>query len=74
VKALQVTITVPGKRESETLELQEPATIFNVLEKLNFYPDEVIVISNVNEDKVVPVDSKVVPGDNLKIIPVASGG
>jgi sulfur carrier protein ThiS len=71
---VQITIDIAGKNETKILELDEPATPLDVLNAIDQYPDGVIVISKRHSDRPVPIDTILISGDRLKIIPVASGG
>jgi len=74
VADLEIKISVPGKYNDETISLRDDATVLDVLEDLGLFPDEVIIISEKRLNKPIPVDSEVIPGDRLRLIPVASGG
>lgn len=71
---MQISVTVSGQFESRTLDCKDGSTALDILRILDLYPDEVIVISKVNQNKPVPADIQISSGDVLTIIPVASGG
>jgi sulfur carrier protein ThiS len=64
-------INVIYEGQKQLLELDELATAYTLVEKLNIPPDSVIVISN---GVVTPIDSKLYDGDIIQLIKVASGG
>jgi hypothetical protein len=74
VNLLQINISITGKGEPKVIEVGEDATPLEILNNLEFFPDEVIIISKLHSNKPIPINSKLKPGDLLTIIPVASGG
>ena len=71
---LKLEIIISGEPEIRIIDLDKDRTPLTVLKLLNYYPDEVIIISKMNNSKPIPVDSKLEEGDVITVIPVASGG
>jgi sulfur carrier protein ThiS len=46
----------------------------DILKNLNYYPDEVIIVSEQQGNQPIPVDFVFDSDDSITIIPVASGG
>ncbi len=55
----------------QTWKFEERLTVYQLLKKLNLLPGEVLVICN---GKLVTEDHHLEPGNQVKIVPVISGG
>ena len=68
---VSVKILLLPEREKRTIEVPKGADGFAVLKALNINPENVIIVRN---EQPIPVDSKIRPGDDLKVVRVVSGG
>jgi sulfur carrier protein ThiS len=68
---LEMKVTVVLNKRSEVLDLDDDATIEDMLGKLGLYPDAHIVLRGKTP---VPLNDRPNDGDELRIIKVASGG
>jgi len=66
-----IELTVEMDRKQQVLQLPEGYTVEQMLDSLGLYPDAHIVVRGKTP---VPLDSKLVSGDRLRVIKVASGG
>jgi sulfur carrier protein ThiS len=64
-------VTVVLNKRSEVLDIDDDATIEDLLNKLGLYPDAHIVL---RKRTPVPLSDRSHDGDELRIIKVASGG
>jgi len=69
--SISMEIEVSMQNGKKTLQLDDDATGEDLISKLGFSPDEVILIVG---RKIVPYTSKLGEGDVVKIVRVASGG
>jgi len=67
---MKVEVELSWKNETKVLE-GEFKTIKDVLNQLNIFPSEVVIIKN---GKIVLEEEKVSDGDKIKLINVISGG
>ncbi|HDM67293.1 MAG TPA: hypothetical protein ENG62_02775 [Thermoplasmatales archaeon] len=68
---MQVAVRILRTNEVKTINLRNDATIIDLLDKLGFKPDTVIVT---NGETPIPVDDQVKDNKELTIIQVSSGG
>jgi sulfur carrier protein ThiS len=64
-------VTVVLNKRSEVLDIDDDATIEDLLNKLGLYPDAHIVL---RKRTPVPLSDRPQDGDQLRVIKVASGG
>jgi len=67
--SMEIEVSMPN--EKKNLQLDKGATGEDLISKLGFSPDEVILVIG---GKPVPYTSKLGNGDKVKIVRVASGG
>jgi sulfur carrier protein ThiS len=68
---VNITIILSRTKEKRKLEFEKALTVEQVLKKLNFKPDTVIVMS---KNYPVPIDDEIKEGQELTILQVSSGG
>jgi sulfur carrier protein ThiS len=68
---MSVKVMLLPEREKRTVEVGKGADGFALLKALNVNPENVIIV---RKDQPIPVDSKIRPGDDLKVVRVVSGG
>lgn len=68
---MKIKVNILRKKETKDLNLDDGATVGDVLNKLSFKPDTIIVMSN---NSPIPVDEVLENGQELTIIQVSSGG
>jgi sulfur carrier protein ThiS len=68
---MSVKILLLPDGEKRTVEVPKGADGFAVLKALNINPENVIIV---RDDQPIPVDSRIRPGDDLKVVRVVSGG
>jgi sulfur carrier protein ThiS len=68
---MSVKVMLLPEREKRTVEVGSRADGFALLKALNLNPENVIIV---RKDEPIPVDSKIRPGDDLKVVRVVSGG
>ena len=68
---MKIKVNILRKKETKQLNLGNGATVDDVLNKLSFKPDTIIVMSN---NLPIPIDNVLEDGQELTIIQVSSGG
>ncbi|MEM2870668.1 MAG: hypothetical protein QW379_09685 [Thermoplasmata archaeon] len=68
---MSVSVLLLPERKKELVELEKDADGFALLRKLKLSPESAIIVRG---DRPIPVDSRIRPGDELKVIRVVSGG
>lgn len=70
---MDISITVKEVRANDkaTHDLSSKIQILELLERLDFNPETVVVKRN---GKIVPEEEKLEDGDEIEIVPVVSGG
>lgn len=68
---MSVEILLLPERRKQTVELPRGADGFALLKAVNINPENVIIVRG---ETPIPVDARIRPGDNLKVIRVVSGG
>ncbi|MFO7676826.1 MAG: MoaD/ThiS family protein [Thermoplasmatota archaeon] len=68
---MKITIKILPKNLTQSVEIKSGATIYDIIKKLDLYPDNIIILKN---NTPVPVDDTLDNGQELTIIQVASGG
>ncbi len=68
---MSVTVMLLPGRERRVVEVGKAADGFALLKGLGLNPENVIII---RDDRPIPVDSRIRPGDDLRIVRVVSGG
>jgi sulfur carrier protein ThiS len=69
---VQVTVArVPRPNVAQSFEVQEGASVADVVRKVGAHPDQVIVIRG---EQPMPLDALVREGDVLRVVNVFSGG
>ena len=68
---MSVKVLLLPEREKRTVEVPKGADGFAVLKVLNLNPENVIIVRG---EQPIPVDSRIRPGDDLKVVRVVSGG
>ena len=68
---MSVKILLLPERKSQSVELPRGADGFALLKAVNINPENVIIVRG---DTPIPVDARIKPGDDLKVIRVVSGG
>ena len=71
IDSMLVTVTMLPGNTTEKVELQQNATIVDLLLKLEIKPDTVVVL---REKTPIPIDETINKEENLTLIQVASGG
>jgi sulfur carrier protein len=61
----------PKRRDVTEVELEQGATIQDLLKVLSLHPDAFIAIL---DDRPVPIDQQLSPGEKVKLVGVVSGG
>ena len=59
------------RNEEKKIKMAEGSTIYDLLNKIDISPDQVVTIE---DERVVPVDSELKDGQKLKLMEVNSGG
>jgi len=68
---MNVKVLLLPERKLRTVELEKEADGFQLLKSIGLNPEMVIIFRT---DKPIPVDSRIKPNDDLKIVRVVSGG
>jgi len=68
---LKISITILPKNISQNVEIKSGETMAELIKKLNFLPDNIIIL---RDNTPVPVDDVITDDKELTIIEVASGG
>lgn len=68
---MSVKVMLLPEREKRVVEVGKAADGFALLKALDLNPENVIIV---RKDQPIPVDSKIRPGDDLKVVRVVSGG
>jgi len=68
---MSVRVLLLPERKKARFELPRGADGFALLKAININPENVIII---RREKPIPVDAKLGPNDELKVIRVVSGG
>jgi sulfur carrier protein ThiS len=71
---MQVSVAISGRTGEQIMELNEGSTPLELLQELNLYPDEVLILSRQDGDRPIPINTRLRKGDSILIVPVASGG
>lgn len=61
----------PRGEIQKNVRLDDNATVFDLIKKLNLHPDSWIVV---RDDKAIPEDAPLKDGDSVKLFSVVSGG
>ncbi len=69
--AMQVQVELIQARRTETLDLPSEATALDLLRQLHLAPDAHLVIRG---DTPIPIDTRLVDGEELRILSAISGG
>lgn len=69
--AMQVQVELIQARRTETLDLPSEATALDLLRQLHLAPDAHLVIRG---DAPIPIDTRLVDGEELRILSAISGG
>ena len=68
---MKVKVLLLPERTTQTVELDKGADGFQLLKCVGLNPESVIIFRT---DKPIPVDSRMRPDDDLKVVRVVSGG
>jgi sulfur carrier protein ThiS len=68
---MSVNVLLLPERERRVVEVGKGADGFALVKALGLNPENVIIV---RRDQPVPVDTKIRPGDDLKVVRVVSGG
>ena len=68
---MKIKINIPRTKEKKIINLENKATVGDIIKKLNFKPDTIIVMRN---NTPIPIDDVVEDNQELTIIQVSSGG
>jgi len=68
---VRVFVNILGREGEKMIDLEDGADSCSVIERVELFPDAVIVKRN---GKVIPLDEPLSEGDRLTLILVASGG
>ena len=68
---MSVKVLLLPEREKRTVEVPKGADGFAVVKALGLNPENVIIVRG---ERPIPVDSRIRPGDDLKVVRVVSGG
>ena len=68
---LKIRVTIQPKNTTQTIEIQKGAQFYDLLQKMELKPDNIIIL---NKNTPVPVDDIIDSISELIIIQVASGG
>ena len=68
---MNVKVMLLPERSLQTVELEKGADGFQLLKSIGLNPESVIIFRT---DKPIPVDSRMRPNDDLKVVRVVSGG
>ena len=68
---MSVKVLLLPERKTKSVKLQRGADGFELLKALNINPENVILLRG---ERPVPVDSRIRPDDDLKVVRVVSGG
>jgi sulfur carrier protein ThiS len=68
---MKLKVLLLPERKLQTVELEKGADGFQLLKGIGLNPEMVIIL---RADKPIPVDSRIGPNDDLKVVRVVSGG
>ena len=68
---MNITVRLTRKNEEKQIEIKDKSKIEDVLNKLDLKPDTVIVMY---KNQPLPIDEKLIDGQELTILQVSSGG
>ena len=68
---LKIKVKISRTNETKEVDLENGATVQNLLKKINLKPDTIIVLNN---NKPIPIDDELRNGEELTILQVSSGG
>jgi len=68
---VNITVRLTRKNEEKQIEIKDKSKIEDVLNKLDLKPDTVIVMY---KNQPLPIDEKLIDGQELTILQVSSGG
>jgi sulfur carrier protein ThiS len=68
---LKIKVKISRTNETKEVNLENGASVQNLLEKINLKPDTIIVLNN---NKPVPIDDELSNGEEITILQVSSGG
>jgi sulfur carrier protein ThiS len=68
---MKLTVLLLPERDARTVELEKGADGFQLLKALGQNPESVVIF---RAERPIPVDSRMRPNDELKVVRVVSGG